>query len=377
MAGNDMKVFLQDTRGVSVIFGTLLLILITIIAASSVAFMVSTMQKQAMDRESHLTSVENENLKIVSIKPSGNVSVWNTIDLKILNLNTEDSYISAIRINDGFFLHFKAYDDSGISGTFDAYREYPAIYSASHRIKIPATKSKTVHLNFSDITVEATETIDTSAWVNNSLDFTYSLKRHPWEAYGEVPYISSTYYLSNSTECIKTGNLSINNENRQIVFFGNESGGSLTNTSDYIVSYTIDFTSYAGKAPAENEPLKVEIITSYINVFKELFTPPLPMAEVQFKVEYIMSSNTTTHPQSYLILDASGSQDMDGFITSYKWAIWEDSNLVYDYNLSGMVVRPSLNYPYTANNLTIDLMLTDDDGMTSKLSQVSGNLTIS
>jgi hypothetical protein len=351
------------------------LILITIIAASSVAYMISTMQKQTMDRESHQASVENENLKIVSIKPDGSGSEWKSIDLKILNLNIEDSYISSISINDGYFLHFKAYD---ISDTFDTYRGYPAVYSANHRLKIPATKSKTVHLNFTDITVEATETIDTLEWVNNSIDFTYSLKKHPWDAYGDVPYAYNINYSSNSTECIETGNFSIDAENRQITFYGSDSGGNLTNTSNYNISYIIDFTSYAGMPPAENEPLKVEFITSYINVFKELFTPPLPMAEMQFKVEYILVSNSTLQPQSYLILDASGSQDIDGFITGYKWAIWEGSELLYDYNLSGMVVRPVLNnYPYIANNLTIDLMVTDDNGMTSKLSQVSGNLTIS
>ena len=377
MVGNDMKAFLRDTRGVTVIFGTLLLILITIIAASSVAFLISTAQKQAMDLESHKTSVENENLKIVYIMPTGDGSTLESIDLKILNLNIEDSYISSISVNGGYFLHFKAYESSDV---FDTYRDYPAIYSANHRLKIPATKSKTVHLNFSDITVEGTETIDTSAWTNNSIDFTYSLEKHPWSAYGEVTYDYYVNYLSNGTECIETGNFSIDDDERQITFFGSDFGGNLTNTTDYNISYTIDFTSYAGMAPYENEALKVEIITSYINVFKELFTPPMPVAEVQFKVEYLQDGNGTQTPHSYLILDASDSTDADGFITSYKWAVWKDSGngtvILYDYNLPGMVVRPMNIDPYLDQNVTIDLLLTDDDGMVSRLSQVSGNLTI-
>ncbi len=376
MVGNDMKAFLKDTRGVSVIFGTLLLILITIIAASSVAYMISTTQKQAMELESHQTSVENEDLKIVSMDPVGNGSTWQSIDLKILNLNIEDSYISSISVNNGYFLHFKAYDSPG---TFDVYRNYPAVYSANHRLKIPATKSKTVHLNFSDITVEGTEIIDNSTWTNNSINFTYSLQKHPWPAYGDIHYDYHVNDSVNSTTCTEAGNYLIDNESRQITFFGSDFGGSLTNTSAYDISYTIDFLSYVGNAPSENDPLKIEMITSYINVFRELFTPPMPVAEVQFKVESILDGNGTPTIKNYWILDASDSVDSDGFITGYRWAIWEDSNQIYNYtSLSGMVVRPVItNYPNTANNLTIDLMVIDDDGMTSKLSHVSGNLTIS
>ncbi|WP_340818419.1 hypothetical protein [Methanolobus sp. WCC4] len=376
MAGNDIGSFVNNERGVTVVFGTLLLILVTIIAATSVAFIISTTEKQAMEIESHKTAVENEDLRIISIEPVGDGSGWESIDLKVLNLNIDDSYISAININGGYFLHFKAYDNDG---NFDVYRDYPAIYSANHRVVIPATKSKTIHLNFSDITVTGSEVIPaSSSWTNNSLDYTYTLEKHPWESFGEVVYDHNVTFASNGTKCIGSGNFSIDDENRQITFYGNSSGGSLTNTDDYNISYGIDFTSYAGAAPSEDEPLKVEIITSYINVFRELFTPPMPVAEVQFKVEYLQSANGTQSPNSYLILDASDSIDTDGFITSYKWAVWKDSGNVtlYDYDLSGMVVRPVGIDPYNDRNITIDLEITDDDGMTSRLSQVSGNLTI-
>ncbi|ETA69266.1 archaellin/type IV pilin N-terminal domain-containing protein [Methanolobus sp. WCC1] len=378
MAGNDMKAFFNDNRGVTVVFGTLLLILITIIAASSVAYMISTTQKQAMDLESHQNSVENENLKIVSIDPQGNGSKWESIDLKILNLNIEDSYISAIRINDGYFLYFRAYDDYS-SENFDTYNGYPAVYNANHRLKIPATKSKTVHLNFSDIDVQGIETIDTAAWTNNSIDFTYSLKKHPWDAFGEYPFTYNLTY-ENGTNCIENGNITLSNETRQITFLGNNSGGTLINTSNYNLEYSLNFISYPGSSPSKEDPVRVEIITSYINVFREVFSPPMPVAAVQFKVEYLQNGNGTQSPNSYLILDASDSTDIDGFITSYKWAIWKDSGngttTLYDYDLQGMVVRPTGIDPYNDHNVTIDLLITDDDGMTSRLSQVSGNLTI-
>ncbi|MDW7732586.1 MAG: hypothetical protein SCH66_09195 [Methanolobus sp.] len=376
MVGNDMNSFLKDTRGVSVMFATLLLILITIIAASGVAFMVSTMQKDAMDRESHRAAVENEELRIVSIEPvHGNNGSWKAIDITVLNLNTADSRVSSIRVNDGYFLHFKAYDDSGI---FDVYKDYPEVYSANHRITIPATKSKMIHLNFSDIVIKKSETISTSAWTNNSTDFTYQLKEHPWKAYNGVEFDFQVNNTTSMTKCLQTGNFTLDDETQTITFLGNSSGGNLTNTTDYEIFYTVDFTSYAGSAPPEKEPLRIELITSYINIFKELFTPPMPIAEVQFKVEYLQNANGTRTPNSYLILDASDSRDSDGFITKYKWAVWKDSGNVtlYDYNLSGMVVRPVGIDPYNDQNVIIDLELTDDTGMTSRLSQVSGNLTI-
>ncbi|MBN2111321.1 MAG: hypothetical protein JW705_09610 [Methanosarcinaceae archaeon] len=377
MVGNDLASFLKDTRGVSVMFATLLLILITIIAASGVAFMVSTMQKETMDRESHLAAVENEELRIVSIEPvHGNNDSWQAIDITVLNLNTADSRISSIRLNDGYFLHFKAYDNSG---AFDEYNDYPAVYSAGHRVLIPATRSKTIHLNFSDIVIEKSETISTFSWTNNSTDFTFRLKMHPWKAYNGVDF---DYILvndtANMTECLQPGNFTIDNENQELTFLGNNSGGNLTNTTDYTIFYRIDFLSYTGTAPLEKEPLMIDIITSYINIFKELFTPPMPVAEVQFKVEYLQNGNGSQTPQSYLILDASDSKDPDGFITSYKWAVWKDSGnfTLYDYNLSGMVVRPVGIDPYFDENVIIDLEITDDTGMTSRLSQVSGNMTI-
>jgi hypothetical protein len=259
-----------------------------------------------------------------------------------------------------------AYDDSN---TFDTYNGYTAVYGANHRVKVPAAKSKILHLNFSNITVTGSERIYTNSWVNNSLDFTCELTHHPWEAFSEVPYDYSVTFYDNGTKCLEAGNFSIDNESMEITFFGDNSGGNLTNTEDYNIYYEVDFPSFMGPRLSYNDPLKVEIITSYINVFKELFTPPMPLAEVQYRVEYLPSGNGSITDE-YLILDASDSIDSDGFITGYKWTVWRGSD---QYNLSGMIVR----YDETSlSNLTIDLALTDDDGMTSRLSQVSGNITI-
>jgi len=364
--------FLKSEEGVSVIFGTLLLILITIIAASSVAFMISSIQKDTMERESHQAIVENEELQIVSIEPHGDGSNWTSMDITILNMNIADSYLSSIRTNDGYFLNFKAYDDSG---NYDVYNDYPAVYNAGNKLKIPATKSKKLHLNVSDIAVQGNESIDTSGWLNNSLDFTYQLDNHPWKAYYGYDFTYALTNVSNTTILLDSSNFSIDNENQQITFFGNDSGGSLSNTTNYNISYELDFQSYAGQPLREKDALKVELISSYINVFKDLFTPPMPLAEVQFRSEEVYI-NGSLIPRTYVILDASDSIDTDGFITDYKWTVQADNQYLYNSNLSGMVVRAEKIDVSNHNNVTIDLHLTDDTGMTSSLSQVSGLIRI-
>lgn len=104
-----------DDEGVSVIVGTLLLILITVTAAAGLAVMVSELQKQEMNRQSHLAQVNDEELKIMGIQVHNDADVWknsvfnvsnstnwSSIDVTVLNMNIGDSYIIAISINDKY-----------------------------------------------------------------------------------------------------------------------------------------------------------------------------------------------------------------------------------------------------------------------------------
>ena len=104
--------------------------------------------------------------------------------------------------------------------------------------------------------------------------------------------------------------------------------------------------------------------------------PPVPLAEVQVKSECVNASSNKF--RDVLILDASDSFDPDdGFITEYRWAVWNNtSTSIYDYNLTGMKVRPVKLNLTTCQNVEIDLKVRDDTGMVSRLSQRSGNITI-
>ncbi|MDD4567611.1 MAG: hypothetical protein PHU37_06885 [Methanoculleus chikugoensis] len=137
----------ENEDGVSVIVGTLMLILITVTAAAGLAIMVSEFQKEDMERQSHIRSVEHENLGLTEIDLTNNRTFWNewnetidysgnwsTLDLTILNLNIEDSYVVAISVNGRYAKNY-TYND--------------AEYSPAKRLLIPARKNReNVQINF-------------------------------------------------------------------------------------------------------------------------------------------------------------------------------------------------------------------------------------
>ena len=129
-----VKVSLRnDNRGVSVIFGTLMLILIIVIAASALALMISEMQKGEMERRSHIADVENEELEILYIDLEKESTYWSSMNITMLNLNVKDSYITAIRVNEKYAANYTSNGEK---------------FDLTNRLLIPAAKSKKTHLNF-------------------------------------------------------------------------------------------------------------------------------------------------------------------------------------------------------------------------------------
>ena len=373
-----MCVMYHDESGVSVIIGTLMLILITIIAASGLALMVSGMQKDAMERESYLAAVESENLRIISIDPAGNSTHWHSVNAIIMNHNTEDSRVTTISLNGMHAMNYRAKD---ASGDLDYYRGYPAGYNFKKRVVVPAAGSKEICLNFTEIVINTSEEGDITftGWTNTSESYIYPLPKHPHVVYPYVLYPDmgcneAVYNVTGITNVTPDGNYTMDHTGN-ITLLG---GGNMTNTSSYNITYTTRFEAFPPPFPvSKNEPLTVEVITSLINIFKRTFMPPVPLAEVQFETERLVDRDNVSY-RDYLILDASESFDPDGFITEYQWAVWNNtSTAIYDYNnLTGMKVRPVKLNLTTCRNVKIDLEVRDDTGMVSRLSQRSGNITI-
>lgn len=124
--------------GVSVIVGTLLLILITVTAAAGLALMVSQLQKDEMNRQSHQAQVKNEELKIVSLSMSENATIgsWDNASIGILNLNTADSRVVTLGLNDRYAWNFS------VNGTY--YN-----LTRNEHLRIDATEGLVVFVNMS------------------------------------------------------------------------------------------------------------------------------------------------------------------------------------------------------------------------------------
>jgi hypothetical protein len=387
----------HDESGVSVIIGTLMLILITITAASGLALMVSGMQKEAMDRESHLAAVASENMRIIAIESVENFTdftQWDSVNVTLMNLNTADSRITAISLNGD---HARNYMAKGASGDLDCDKSGNlVVYNFNKRCIVPAAGSKEICLNFTEIVINSSEDIEDldKHWtdtVNNSDP--YPLQNHPNVTYPHVLYpnrewdwtnliIYNVTSPSNITVVPESGNYTINDTTGGITFNGTNNSGTMSNTSSYSITYhTIQFDTFpppGSMSVSKNKHITIEVITSLINIFKRTFMPPVPLAEVQVKSER-RDPNGTASYQDYLILDASESFDPDdGFITEYQWYVWgNNSTSAYiQENLTGMKVRPVKLNLTTSPNIEIDLQVRDDTGMVSKLSLRSGNITI-
>lgn len=358
----------QDERAATVVFGTLLIILVTITVVSALALSISVAQKNAMDRESAIEAAENENLKIVSIQPTASdyplySSYWDSLNITVLNLDILDSKVSAVSINGNYMMNYFLIDENRapflISGT-----DYPMTFDSRRRAEIPAGKARQIWIGG----VHTSENITPSSSSPN-----VSLSNFPDKAYSDFSYLVKVY---NSTASFNYGSDFTVDENNSILTLLNSSFVPGTN---YTVEYTTFLNGNIGPMQvSKKDPITVEIISDRINVYKKMFVPPVPLAEVQYKSE--------TRPDGsydqYLLLDASDSYDpdSDGFITGYRWAIYNGTGAkLYGFDeedtpLKGIKVRPALNLSDTP--FIIDLEVTDDTGMVSRLSETSGNITV-
>lgn len=123
--------------GVSVIVGTLLLILITVTAAAGLAIMVSELQKSEMERQSYQASVKSEELIINGIEPYYNNTTLERLKITVLNMNTEDSRILSLGMNNGTDMFPKNFSSQGRS-----YNNTEA------RLVIPAARQELIEVNF-------------------------------------------------------------------------------------------------------------------------------------------------------------------------------------------------------------------------------------
>ena len=125
---------LENESGLSVVVGTLLLIMIVVASVSALALMVSDAQKKEMDQRSLHAAVESEYLKILSLalNDSDGDGYWNTIILNVVNLNTEESRVVGLNINDG---------------NAENYTDGVKVYNFQSQFPVPSSRSRQIFLN--------------------------------------------------------------------------------------------------------------------------------------------------------------------------------------------------------------------------------------
>ena len=150
----------KNDDGVSVIVGTLLLILITVTAAAGLAVMISQMQKDAMDRQAHITAVQNEQLLITGVNFVASPTDWDTyfpppngtlnqsyssVIFSLTNLNNQDSKVIGISFND-IYAHNATETNSNSNPAETPYNFSSTDPSSS--LVVPASASMKFRINF-------------------------------------------------------------------------------------------------------------------------------------------------------------------------------------------------------------------------------------
>jgi len=152
----------HNEQAVSVIVGTLLLILITVIAAAGLALMVSQMQKDEMNRQSHLAAVKSEKIEITGVTLESRPSEWDgffpptnttsnqsysSVTFSLTNLNTDEARVIGIAINDVYPHNFTAITDSSTP----QYTPYNfSSHEPSSYVVIPASGRKKIRINLTN-----------------------------------------------------------------------------------------------------------------------------------------------------------------------------------------------------------------------------------
>jgi hypothetical protein len=129
--------------------------------------MVSQMQKDEMNRQSHLAAVKSEKIEILNIGLKNDRGVWNqspfnitenqswnnwsSVTLTLVNLNTDDVKVTGIAINNNYARNYSIVTDMPFSLSSQNLSKY-------QYLTIPGTKSQKIQINFTDDYPKTTST---------------------------------------------------------------------------------------------------------------------------------------------------------------------------------------------------------------------------
>ena len=116
---------------------------------------------------------------------------------------------------------------------------------------------------------------------------------------------------------------------------------------------------------AENQSIRIRILSSYYNVFERTFVPPTATAKMSIETEDLGVTK-----RDVVVLDGSGSFS-DGSILDYNWSVTDGSRTVPRGNWSDTVNSSTTRYEGKIARTSLDsggpfrviLIVTDDSGL--------------
>ena len=422
---------IADTKGVSIIVGAMLLIVIVVVGAVAVAQLVSNLQEQAAEKASYKSAVEREELEVLKISLYDGATIddfegvyeiikgkeGTEIGYRVLNRsypyngwhNTTNTTMDVVKAerpgaHGSYLLRVNGSAGSNITKTFEPF-DYPGTLSFWINSSVNGSVvNVTLFKDGKEVLNEPINITNTSEWQRHSTstpvefnEMEFELREDATIYLDDIQYTNPDYWGEievtirnlNIDPCtlrevaIGVGGKSYPARNYSVY---TKRGGewekeSFTRLYPYdipahgTVPIRMNFLSDFGEPleiPAK-QPLSIDVllITDLGNNFAGTFAPPVPVASVEIETEDIGVAY-----RDVLILDASDSYDPDGFITEYNWTIYNrtiDNNWTIYRNLTGRKIRV---YLCEEGPFKIDLKVTDDTGMVARLSQISGYITI-
>ncbi len=419
-------IIFTDTRGVSVIVGAMMLIIIVVAGAVAVAAIVSSLQEQAAEKASYKAAVEREELDItrISLYKGATIDDFEGV-YKIISQPEERTEI-------GYRVHITDIKDDpdrygwdSVGCTLETAKQRegaPGRYS----LKVTGSSGSSITRTFKPFSHNGEE-LELSFWINSRDDISVSLSNDGgtpvatetisstegnWEekkvkSRGEfneikfelssnkpiylddIKYINPSYWGEIE---LTIRNLNIDKSTLKEIaikkhFAHNYSLFTLRKGKEvFTPTYPYDIpahstapvrmnflTDFGSPVHVKNtESIETLLITSLGNNFVDAFAPPVPVADVEIATEDLGVAY-----RDVLILDASGSYDPDGFITEYRWLIYNESGVEITTKTGKKIRLAPCDFECSRTGpFKIDLEVADDTGMSARLSRQSGNISI-
>ncbi|MHC1570196.1 MAG: hypothetical protein ACXQTA_04135 [Candidatus Syntropharchaeales archaeon] len=425
---------IEDTEAVSVIIGAMLLIIVVVTAVTALAFIIAGIHEDAAEKAALAAAMDREELDILKITLDDEATIddfegvyevvegkeGSEIGYRTLNM-TPDWDKSAnitmkveqlVDVPNGHALKISGNAGEFIEKTLDEnelFEYHPGDELALSLLvhSINPTDNFTVEL-YKGGSVVASETVsgqhnwDMIAVPTPGFDkMKFKLNADTTGIYlDDISYTNSNYWgecevtirNTNIDPCtlkeiaIQVGEATLFVRDYSIFFKEGNKWIKQTFTPHYpyeippqqTVPVKINFLKSFGE-PREVQrgyphSLGAIAITGFGNNFARSFAPPVPVAHVN-----IASEDIGVTYRDVLILDATDSYDPDGYIVEYNWSVfYNDSGTYREHNQLGRVVTANITNlrGIGVDPIKIDLKVTDDTGMATMLSQISGNITI-